>query len=380
MRKISIYCGLAVLFLIALVTGCGEDGAGGVAEPAYFDETDVFVSQTNGYETYRIPSLIVTAGGTVLAFCEGRKAGSSDTGDIDIVLRRSRDSGVTWGSMSVVIDNGADTAGNPCPVVDRDTGTIWLPFTTNLGTDTESEIIHGTSEGTREVFIIKSTDDGLTWSEPVNITDDVKPAGWTWYATGPGRGIQLAGGRFVIPCNHVETGLFPAQSCHSRSHVIYSDDHGETWDIGGVLDGKTNESQVAELDDGTLIINMRSYRGRRRAVSRSYDAGMTWDPVTLDRALIEPVCQGSLISHDGFLFFSNPASWTRMRMTVRRSSDNGVSWEISKVLNEGPAAYSALSALPNTNIACLYEKGDLKKIRLYDRIVLARFSMEWLTN
>src|SRR5437870_536646 len=148
-------------------------------------EMDLFVTGRDGYHTYRIPSLLVTAKGTLLAFCEGRRHGRGDTGDIDLVLKRSVDGGAAWQPMTVVWDDGPNTIGNPCPVLDRSNGTIWLPLTRNLGQDTERQIVEGTSHGNRTVWIMKSTDDGATWSKPLEITATSKAPDWTWYATGP---------------------------------------------------------------------------------------------------------------------------------------------------------------------------------------------------
>jgi sialidase-1 len=349
----------------------------GAADP---EQIEVFVKGQDGYHTYRIPALLVAPKGTVLAFCEGRKNNSSDTGDIDLVLKRSTDNGKTWGKMQVLVDAGTDTIGNPCPVVDRDTGTIWLLLTRNLGADTQKQILDGTSKGTRTVWVMKSSDEGASWSNPVEITAAVKKPSWTWYATGPGCGIQLKSGRLVIPCDHY---VEKTQARHS--HVIYSDDHGKTWKIGGVLGEKTNECQVVERQDGTLLINMRSYHGKnRRAIATSKDGGLTWSDVTLDEALIEPVCQASLVrstdkdkTGKSRLVFANPASSKREKMTLRLSYDEGATWPVSKLLHEGPAAYSALATLPDGAVGCLYERGDKSP---YDKITFARCSLEWLTG
>ena len=347
-------------------------------------QIDLFISGEGGYHTYRIPSIIVTPGGAVLAFCEGRKHGRGDSGDIDIVMRRSPDGGETWEPMRVIADFGSDTIGNPCPVVDRETGVIWLLLTHNLGDDTEREIMEGTSRGTRTVWVMRSEDEGETWSEPVEITASVKPPNWTWYATGPGVGIQLRygehRGRLIIPCDHALAG-----SKVYRSHVIYSDDHGESWRLGGAVGDHVNECQVVELVDGRLLLNMRSYHGRnRRAVAFSADGGLTWSEPTLDPTLIEPVCQASILRFTdriegdrNRILFSNPASTRRERMTVRLSYDEGRSWPISKVIHEGPSAYSCLAVFPDMTIGCLYERGRLHP---YERITLARFTLEWLTD
>ncbi len=367
---------LILTFLFSLVSL----GAAMAESLHLLKQTRVFVAGESGYHTYRIPSLYVTPSGTLLAFCEGRKHGRSDTGDIDLVLKKSFDNGATWGPMQVIADGGPNTVGNPCPVVDRDTGIIWLPITRNLGEDKERQILDGTSKGTREVWIMKSADDGATWSEPVEITETTKSPDWTWYATGPGCGIQLKSGRLLIPCDHAV-----AASKMYRSHVIYSDDHGESWKLGGVVGDKVNESQVVELQDGSLLINMRSYhREDCRAIATSRDGGLTWSEVTLDRTLIEPICQASFLRFTdqqtytkNRLLFSNPASMRRINMTVRLSYDEGKSWPVSKVLYEGPSAYSALAILPDMTIGCLYERGSETP---YETITFARFPVEWLTD
>jgi sialidase-1 len=162
----------------------------GQAAPS-FDESAVFTSGQGGYHTYRISAITKTATGTLLAFCEGRKDSSSDTVNIELLLRRSTDGGLTWEPIIVVRDDGNNTCGNPAPVVDPTTGTIWLLTTWNHGSDTETKIVNGTSIDTRRVFVQKSEDDGLTWSSAVDITATTKQAIWTWFATGPGAGIWL---------------------------------------------------------------------------------------------------------------------------------------------------------------------------------------------
>jgi sialidase-1 len=344
------------------------------AEP---EQLAVFEAGKDGYHTYRIPALIVSPKGVLLAFCEGRKGGRGDTGDIDLLLKRSFDGGRTWRETQTVWDEADNTCGNPCPVVDASTGTIWLLLTHNLRRDTEAQIVDGTSKGTRTVWVAKSTDDGATWSRPVEITRDVKRPDWTWYATGPGVGIQLRSGRLVVPCDNKV-----AVSKARQSHVIYSDDHGTTWKLGGVLGPNCNESQVAELSDGRLTINMRSYQANhRRLVATSKDRGMTWTEPREDATLIEPVCQASLLRHrpsagdKNYLVFSNPASTKREKLTLRASEDDGRTWPIQRLLHTGPAAYSCLTTLPDGTLACLYERGRKEP---YETITLARFPFSWL--
>jgi sialidase-1 len=338
------------------------------------ESVDVFVSGREGYHSYRIPSAIVSPKGTLLAFSEGRKNSRSDSGDIDLVLRRSADGGATWSAMEVIWDDGPNTCGNPCPVIDRSTGTIWLLLTHNLGQDTERQIVERTAKGTRTVWVSRSDDDGAAWAKPVEITKDVKDAEWTWYATGPGVGIQSRKGRLVVPCDSKNTG-----GAKGYSFVIVSDDGGRTWRRGGAVGDLWNECQVAELSDGRLMLNMRNHdrSKKERGVAFSADGGESWTAAAPDPALVEPVCQASLLRVDpARLLFSNPASRTaRERLTVRLSPDDGKTWPVARELHAGPAAYSCLVALPGGSLGCLYEAGEKNA---YERIVFTRFTREWL--
>ena len=343
------------------------------AEPV---QAAIFTAGEGGYHTYRIPSVIVSQAGTVLAFCEGRKTGRGDAGNIDLILKRSTDAGKTWGKTQIVWDDDTHTCGNPCPVVDDKTGTVWLLMTHNLGTDTEAMIVGGKTKGSRTVWITKSTDDGATWEIPLEITRAVKKPEWTWYATGPGVGIQLKGGRLLIPCDSKSDG-----GRVRESHVIYSDDHGKSWKLGGVVGPNCNESQAVELADGSVLLNMRSFRGdNRRLVAISKDGGKSFSDPVEDKALIEPVCQGSILrlpGEKGGILFSNPASTKREKLTVRLSRDEGKTWPHSKELHLGPAAYSCLVVLPGGEIGCLYERGEKSP---YEAIAFARFSRAWLAG
>jgi sialidase-1 len=341
---------------------------------------DVFVAGAGGYHTYRIPSVILTPRGSLVAFAEARRAGAGDAGDIDLVSRRSDDGGQTWSAMEVIGDNGPNTFGNPCPVIDRATGTIWLLTTHNRGDDAERDILAGTSRGTRTVWVMKSSDDGRTWSVPVEITTSAKRAGWTWYATGPGVGVQLRSGRLVIPANHAVAGT----QAH-RAHVLYSDDHGSTWTVGAVSADGTNESQVVELADGRLMLNSRNHPPKAhnfRVVSTSTDGGQTLSAPIEDRSLPEPPAQASLLRYSTAasagrdrLLFSNPSGQKRERMTVRLSYDEGQTWPVLRVLHEGPAAYSCLVVLTDGTIGVLYERGGRSP---YERITFARVGLGWL--
>lgn len=347
--------------------------------------TPLFVSGQDGYNTYRIPALAVTKQGTVLAICEGRKKGGGDSGDIDLLLKRSTDNGKTWSAQQVIWDDKENTCGNPCVVVDQETGKICLLSTWNRGDDHEGAIIKQTSKDTRRVFLMDSLDEGATWSKAVEITADVKLTNWTWYATGPGSGIQMEQGpnkgRLVIPCDHIE-----AATKRYYSHVIYSDDHGKSWKLGGTTpQDKVNECQVVELAGGKLMLNMRNYdrskKSRQTAVSS--DGGVTWTDQRLDPMLIEPICQAAIERvpaianhYKGVILFSNPASEKgRVNMTVRASTDDGKSWPVSRVLYAGPSAYSDLAMLANGQAACLYE-GGVKGA--YESILFASLPLDTL--
>ena len=326
----------------------------------------IFKSGSEGYNTFRIPSIITTDSGVVLAFAEGRKNSSSDSGDIDLVLKRSIDGGKTWGDLIIIRDDSTNVCGNPSPVIDRKTGKIFLLSTWNRGDDTESEIINMTSVDTRRVYVMNSIDEGLSWSKPIEITDKVKKPNWTWYATGPVHGIQIREGskkgRMIIPCDHIE-----ANTKKYYSHIIYSDDGGSSWNIGGTTpQDQVNECSVAEIGKGKLILNMRNYDRTQmnRKISISNDYGESWGDIYDDKALVEPICQASILrySFKGYgrndLLFINPADKNkRLNMTLRLSNDLGRTWKGEFLLHEGPSAYSDITKLRNGNIGCLFEAG-----------------------
>lgn len=344
---------------------------------------DLFISGQEGYHTFRIPALLVTSEGVLLAFAEGRKQGRGDAGEIDLVLKRSLDHGRTWQPLQIVVSEAGMTCGNPCPVLDRTTGTIWLPFCKNLADGGEHQIVEG--KAPRTVWLTYSNDEGATWATPREITTSVKDPAWTWYATGPTHGIQLASGRLLIPCDHVIGSHLAPQSERNFSHVIYSDDHGATWHIGGSVIPGTDECAVVETVNGAIYINCRNYSGsNRRVVAWSDDQGATFAQVRQETTLIEPVCQGSLVRVSSptqpvpnRILFANPASTARERLTVRMSEDEGQSWPIAKQLYAGPSAYSDLAVAGDGLICCLYERGEQHP---YERLTLARFNVAWLLD
>lgn len=377
-----------------------------MSRDAFIDQKDLFISGKEGYHTYRIPSLVVSNSGTVLAFCEGRKEGKSDHGNIHIMLKRSFDGGQTWEKMQKVWseEQGKQkiTCGNPTAVVDRDTGTIWLLFCRNNNT----------------VWYTYSEDDGASWNNPVEITSEVKKEDWTWYATGPGHGIQLAegdfAGRLIIPCNHTELkgselkrGEVPSSSragAKRHCHIIYSDDHGQNWKLGESTplpsEEKADEAGVYFAGNECVVVETgkKVYLNTRggtypmkcgyRKFSWSYDGGESWEPLKIDNELIEPCCHAGIVGGTQFpgdkdiVLFANPANgpepdWDkgRKKMTVRASFDNCQSWPLSKMLHKGPSSYADLTVLNDGTILCLYEGG---KEHRREWLRLARFNLAWL--
>jgi sialidase-1 len=351
--------------------------------PAFL-ETVPFVAGQGGYNTYRIPALVRSTNGTLLAFCEGRKNSSSDSGDIDIVLRRSTNNGASWLGMSVVQEEGgtaAITIGNPAPVVDESTGYIHLLFCRNND----------------RVFHTVSTNDGVSWSSRDEITTSVKMNSWNWYATGPCHGIQLKhgaqAGRLVIPCDHVTTNGI------NGAHAIYSDDHGVTWQLGASADAangvKPNEMTCVELADAPPDGSARIYFNAResgsaagtRSENRSMDGGATFTGLFINQtAFICPVVEGSLLrlqaTNEGSvlnrILFSGPNdAAARVNLSIWSSTNETVSWSAPRQIHSGPSAYSDMTRTATGDVALLYERGAASP---YETITLARFNAAWLDS
>ncbi|MER5997857.1 sialidase family protein [Nonomuraea angiospora] len=330
--------------------------------------------RTDGYNTYRIPAAVVTKAGTVLAFAEGRHASAGDSGHIDVVLRRSTDGGRTWGALQVVAtEPRRGTAGNPAPVALAD-GRIVLVFVRQGPQATEDKIRRGqvaAADG-RRVFVQVSSDDGVTWSAPREITGSVKRSEWRWYATAPGHAVALRRGRIVVPANH---SLPPGGSDngtegkYNGGHGLLSDDGGQTWRIGYVDDNpdgyvNVNETTATELPDGRLYLNTRteSTAPGTRADAYSADGGQTLLlPFRPQAGLAGPVVEGSTLwcSSPDVLLFSGPAAPdARALMTVRASDDLGVTWRVAHTVSGLPAAYSDLVRVDGDTVGLLFETGD----------------------
>jgi len=316
----------------------------------------VFACGNDGYKSYRIPSVIKTTKGTLLASCEGRVHGAHDSGNIDLVMKRSTDHGKTWSKLTILRDI-KQTAGNPCSVVDQKSGRVVMIFCEM--NHHEAHIIQGKSS--RRVFTIFSDDDGLTWSPPVNITESVNPNNqYQWLASGPGIGIQIQHGkhqgRMVIPFANTSNKAFGV-------HTIFSDDFGKNWKASNLIQGGCNESQLVELSDGRLMLNMRMQQGRRghRGISYSSDGGTTWGPLGFDTHLNDPACQASIISYQGkthrILLFSNPATGGRNGMTIKVSADDAKTWPLKKLIYPRSSGYSSLVITDDNYVLCLFEGG-----------------------
>ena len=352
-----------------------------ITNPTLSQDLDyVFKSGNDGYNCFRIPTIIKAKNGTLLAFAEGRKNSCSDTGDVDLVYKKSFDNGKSWSDLQVIWDDGMNTCGNPSPVLDLESGRLSLLSTWNKGEDKEWQIIEQKSIDTRHVFLIHSNDNGKTWSKPKEITNDVKLDNWTWYATGPVNGIQLKNGknkgRLIIPCDHIE-----AETKHYYSHIIYSDDGGLNWNLGGSTpQHQVNECTVIEFKNGDLLLNMRNYTDDRlRKLSLSKDQGISWGNIYSHESLIEPICQASMINirrpfTNDLLAFSNPNSKTnRERMTIQLSFDKAKSWSNNILLHDGPSAYSNLVQLNSEEIGCLFEGG---KKSAYEGIAFEKINIK----
>ncbi|MFD0314907.1 sialidase family protein [Streptomyces flavalbus] len=361
-----------------------------------------YTSGRGGYDTYRIPAAVTTRQGTVLAFAEGRRDGAADSGDIDVVVRRSTDGGCTWEPLAVVAAGNGDTRGNPAPVVDPRTGAVVLVTSYNSGDVTEAQIMRGeaTPSESRRVFVQRSSDDGRSFTAPKEITATVKPAHWRWYATGPGHAVALArgphAGRLVVPANHSTAP--PAGSSDTGqefryygAHALYSDDSGHTWHLGFVddtYDGahNANESTAAELPDGRVYFSARDQHGTEpgnRLDTHSSDGAQTLDrPYATQPTLgAVPVVQASALqlSMPGApLLLSAPSVPTARRsMAVWRSTDGGTTFTRALTLSELRAAYSDLVEVDPVTVGVLYETGESGS---YETIEFRRLALSGLAD
>ena len=324
----------------------------------------VFQDKMGGYECFRIPAIVKTKNGALLAFAEARKLRSNgDSGDIDLMVRKSEDNGKTWGDMIKIWDDGNNTCGNPVPIVDYETGRVHLLMTWNDGRDKWGSIVGGTGYNTRIPYYTYSDDEGKTWATAKKI-ENIKDDSWGWYGTGPNHGIQIAAGskkgRLVSP--NYYTKRVNGVELH-QSHVVYSDDGGKTWVAGQSTPEsyKVGECAIAELPGGKLMLNMRQSEGSNRYYCISEDGGETWGNMVADTNMPDPKCQAGLVSSGNNLFISNASHASeRINMTIRMSTDNGKSWGKSYPVYDGPSGYSDLVMISDSKIAILFEGGETR--------------------
>ena len=362
----------AFLLLLAFTTSAAAQG-----QPLLY--TVPFQSGDGVYRLYRIPAIWLAPNKPVMAFAEGRVATRRATGNIDIVLRRSFDAGQTWQPLQVIADLDADFCGNPCVVQDPTNGRLWLAFTRTRGSDTEEDIVAAKVPGT-QVWITHSDDDGATWSKPRDISSSGRKSTWGWYGTGPGNGLYLGNatsGRLLIPAYHTEAGVY-------RTHCLYSDDHGATWQLGGDAADHTSEPQVVVLGDQSLLMNARtiSGHGNERTLVTSRDGGTSWQPATGLAALPDRGCQGCIYrcfrsgsqgQYD--LIYTQPNDPNRLSVHAWISEDGGRSWPFAQELWHGPSAYTTMLRMQDGLVAALIECGEKD---IYQQIAFVKFAPEWL--
>jgi sialidase-1 len=380
--KTTMHSVAALVFLLAL--GLGSPGEV-LIDAAVPQMADVFVGGFDGYPVYRIPSLICTAKGVLLAFCEARAG--DDQSPTDMVLRRSLDGGRTWMPMQVIVRAAPEAAMNPTAIVDRQTGAVVLVYDRwperpkgEWGTFTRAP---GLGRDSITTWITASSDDGTTWSTPVDITATTKKPEWRETGHGPGQGIQTRSGRLVVPCFETKPDEKNKWGV-SWNFVIYSDDHGKRWRMSDNEVGPgVNETQVVELADGALLMNMRSDTPKGcRIGATSNDGGKTWSSPFDVRELPDTSCQASILRYTwadqqggkSRILFCNPVREGRSEGAVRSSYDEGKTWPVGKLICKDYFGYSCLTAMPDGAIGCLYETAGCGKI------AFQRFSLEWLTD
>lgn len=379
------------------------------AAPPLLEKIDLFTAGDGGYRLFHIPGVIVTAKGTVLAWCEARKKGS-DWDDIHILLRRSSDDGRTWSESKNIaavpgpksknpfaltlknVDVNSVTYNNPVLIADRD-GTVHMLFCLEY----------------MRCFYQRSIDDGESWSQPTEITATFEAFrsayDWKVLATGPNHSIQLQSGRLLVPV-WLSTGTGGNAHRPSVTATIFSDDGGVTWKAGQIAVPWTdewinpNETVAVELADGRVMLNVRNEsKTHRRLVTISRDGASGWSTPAFDRTLFEPICMAGLVRYStaqsggkNRILFSNPhnllradqkeepgKSRDRRNLAIKLSYDEGQTWQINKTVEEGWSAYSDLAVTKAGTILCFYGRGA-KANFAGDRLTLARLNLEWLSD
>ena len=329
----------------------------------------------DGSAAFRIPGLVTTNKGTLLGVYDVRYNSSVDLQEyVDVGLSRSTDGGKTWEKMRLPLSFGEygglpkaqNGVGDPSILVDTKTNTVWIvaAWTHGMGNQRAWWSSHPGMDmnHTAQLMMVKSTDDGKTWSEPINITEQVKDPSWYFLLQGPGRGITMSDGTLVFPTQFIDSTRIP------NAGIMYSKDQGKTWKMHNMARTNTTEAQVVEIEPGVLMLNMRDNRGGSRAVSITKDLGKSWtEHASSRKALNEPVCMASLLNvkaldnvlNKDILLFSNPNTVKgRDHITIKASLDKGLTWlpEHQLLLDEDPGwGYSCLTMIDKETIGILYE-------------------------
>jgi len=349
------------LLLSVVLNGYGQDKK----------TIDLFISGMENVKEFRIPSLITTVKGTLLAVCDARVGRSGDVpNNIDQVLKRSDDNGKTWTGLTTVVNfPNMEGAADPSLVQDKETERVFLFYGYCPG---RNNVQKGANRDRRYLSLhyVFSDDDGVTWSMPIVVEHGIKKEGWHSLWPGPGRGLQLKNGNLLIPVTVYDHKIM-------ASYFVYSDTQGATWKISNKVADGINEPTIAELDDGALMMNSRNHT-KKRALVTSLDGGKTWGAPVYHSELIEPGCQGSFIQtiYKGkeLLVFSNPSSVKgRKNMSIKISLDKGKTWSIEKQVYQGPSAYSCLTVMANGEIGLLYENGIKSP---YEKISFISYSIK----
>ena len=400
---------LSGLITLAAVAALGDVRA---AEP-FIEKTDLFTADTLGYHIYHIPGIVVTARGTVLAWCEARKKGG-DWDDIRILLRRSTDDGKTWGEPNILAEVDGPITKNPFSLAVKGVNPSDVTYNKPVLIADKDGTVHGVFciEYMR-CFHTRSTDDGVTWSKPVEITgafeDFHKTYAWKVLATGPDHSIQLKSGRLIVPV-WLSTGTGGNAHRPSVTATIYSDDQGTTWHAGEIAVPCTdewinpNETVAIELADGSVMLNVRSEsKAHRRLITTSKDGATNWSTPRFDDALLEPICMAGIVRFStedsggkNRILFCNPHNLERAdgkaepgktrdrkNVSVKLSYDEGRTWPVNKSIEPGPSMYSDIAVTKSGTILCFYGRsGESKGFGSFagGRLTVARFNLDWLTQ
>jgi len=368
-----------------------------------FESKRLFEGDTGGYKLYRIPGIVVTRKATILAYTEARRTGSGDWDSIDILMRRSTDGGKTFSPQRVIAHAPGAIERNPVAIERKQSRPDDVTYNNPAAIADRNGAVHFLfCVEYMRAFYMRSDDDGKTFSTPVEITsafDAFRPEyAWRVLATGPGHGTQLKNGRLLVP---VWLSLATAGNGHhpSVNATIFSDDHGKTWHRGDIAVANTpefpdpNESAAVELEDGTVMLNVRTEaKENRRTVVVSKDGATHWSAPRLDQNLPDPICFASIVRFGHHLLFVNPDNLTRadgkdlrskdrVNLTARLSNDDGDHWIAKRTIEPGATGYADLAVMPDGTILCLYEKvtkapdGSAK----HDEMLVS-FNLEWLTE